>query len=261
VALGIAAELGNLGAKTLLVDADPYGGVVAQLLGLLDEAPGLAAGCRLANSGTLDEPALRELVTDLGAGLHVLTGIARAERWPELRPAALESVLHLARSIFDVVVIDCGFCLERDEEISFDVAAPRRNGATLTSIATADTVIAVASADPVGLQRLVRAMADLADIAPGVTPLTVVNRLRSAVVGGGDAEEQITTALRRYAALFDVRFIPLDVDAFDRAVASGRTLAEIAPTSAARLAIQSIAAGLIGATAASRRRFPLLRRR
>jgi MinD-like ATPase involved in chromosome partitioning or flagellar assembly len=261
LALGLAAELADLGARTLLVDADPYGGVIAQLLGLLDEAPGLAAACRLANNGTLDRPALQELVIDVGPHLHVLTGIARAERWPELRPAALESVLHMARTMFDVVVIDCGFCLEQDEELSFDVAAPRRNGATLTAVSTADTVVSVASADPVGLQRLVRAMADLADVVPGVTPLAVVNRVRPAVVGGGDAEEQITSALQRYAGLSDVRFIPLDVDAFDRAVAAGRTLAEVAPGSAARESIQSIAASLIGATAPSRRRFSVLRRR
>ena len=261
LALGIAAELAGLGTSTLLVDADPYGGVIAQLLGLLDEAPGLAAACRLANNGTLDDLALRELVVDVRPHLHVLTGIARAERWPELRPAALESVLHLARTMFETVILDCGFCLERDEEISFDVAAPRRNGATLTAIATADTVMAVASADPVGLQRFVRALADLADVAPGVTPVAVVNRVRSAVVGGGDAEEQITAALRRYAALSDIRFVPHDVEAFDRAVAAGRTLPEVAPTSAARQALQSVAASLIGATTPGRRRFALLRRR
>src|SRR5829696_3465010 len=42
VAVGVADELSRLGVSTLLVDADVYGGVVAQLLGLLDESPGLA---------------------------------------------------------------------------------------------------------------------------------------------------------------------------------------------------------------------------
>ena len=261
LALGLSAELAVLGQKTLLVDADPYGGVIAQLLGLLDEAPGLAAACRLANNGTLDDEALGELVIDISPNLHALTGIARAERWPELRPAALESVLQMARDHYDLVVVDCGFCLERDEEISFDVAAPRRNGSTLTAIATADTVLAVASADPVGLQRLVRAMTDLADVVPGVSPLAVVNRVRAAVVGGGDAEQQITAALQRYAALSDVRFIPLDVDAFDRAVATGRTLTEVAPSSPARIAIRSIAESLVGAQTPARRRLAFLPRR
>ena len=42
------------GTPTLLADADVYGGVVAQVLGFLDEAPGLAAAARLANNGQLD---------------------------------------------------------------------------------------------------------------------------------------------------------------------------------------------------------------
>ena len=39
-------------SRTLLVDADVYGGVVAQVLGLLDESPGLAGAARLAGGGT-----------------------------------------------------------------------------------------------------------------------------------------------------------------------------------------------------------------
>src|SRR4051812_33973865 len=81
VALGVASELAALGHSTLLIDADVYGGVVAQLLGLLDEAPGIAAACRLANNGSLDLPALAELAVRVRPGLRVLTGIARAERW------------------------------------------------------------------------------------------------------------------------------------------------------------------------------------
>src|SRR3954447_4820088 len=36
VAVALASELAQLGVSALLVDADVYGGVVAQLLGLLD---------------------------------------------------------------------------------------------------------------------------------------------------------------------------------------------------------------------------------
>ena len=262
VAVGIAAELAALGHSTLLVDADVYGGVVAQLLGLLDEAPGVAAACRLANNGTLDLAALSELAVRVRPGLRVLTGIARAERWPELRPSALEAVIGLARSLAPYVVIDCGFALERDEELSYDTVAPRRNGATLAVLDAADTVVAVASGDPVGLQRYVRALGELADALPGRAPITVVNRVRSAAVGGGDPEAEIAAALSRYAGVTDVRFVPMDVDAFDVAVASGRTLAEVAPASPARLALQAVAAGLSGTPLARRRRrLPFARQR
>lgn len=254
VALGIAAELAALGHSTLLVDADVYGGVVAQLLGLLDEAPGIAAACRLANNGTLDLAGLAELAVRVRPGLRVLTGIARAERWPELRPSALEAVLGLARSLAAYLVIDCGFGLERDEELSYDTLAPRRNGATLAVLDAADTVVAVAAGDPVGLQRFVRALAELADVLPGRAPVTVVNRVRAAAVGGGDPEAEISAALSRYAGVSDVRFVPLDLDAYDAALATGRTLVEVAPTSPARLALQAIAAGISGTPLGRRRR-------
>src|SRR3954452_7970676 len=122
-------------------------------------------------------PALAELAVRVRPGLRVLTGIARAERWPELRPSALEVVLGLARSLAAYVVIDCAFGLERDEELSYDTVAPRRNGATLAALDAADTVVAVAAGDPVGLQRYVRALAELAEILPGCTQVTVVNRV------------------------------------------------------------------------------------
>ena len=57
--------------------------------------------------------------------LRVLPGIDRADRWPELRPSAVDVVLDLARDLSAVTVVDCGFSLERDEELSFDTAAPR----------------------------------------------------------------------------------------------------------------------------------------
>ena len=254
VAVGLASELAELGAPTMLIDTDVYGGVVAQVLGLLDEAPGVAAACRLANSGTLDLSGLAELAVQVRPGLRVLTGIARAERWPELRPTALEAVIALARSLAAYVVIDCGFALERDEELSYDTVAPRRNGATLAALDAADTVIAVASGDPVGLQRYVRALAELADAIPGRSPLTVVNRVRSAAIGGGDAEAEISAALARYAGVTDVRFIPLDTAAYDAALAAGRTLPEVAPNAPARQALQSLAASLTGTAQPTRRR-------
>jgi Flp pilus assembly CpaE family ATPase len=254
VAIGLAAELATLGTETMLVDADVYGGATAQLLGLLDESPGLAGACRLANSGSLDVGALAELAVQVRPGLRVLTGITRAERWPELRPPALEVVLALARTLTAVTVVDCGFCLERDEELSFDTVAPRRNGATLTVLEAADTVLAVASGDPVGLHRYIRALAELAEAVPTASPVTVVNRVRAAAVGGGNAHVEIRSALERFAGIRDAWFIPLDAASYDAAVAGGRTLDEVAKGSPARKALQSLAASLIGAPASTSRR-------
>ena len=260
VAVGLASELAARDRGTLLVDADVYGGVVAQVLGLLDEAPGLAAAARLANTGALDLAGLAALARTVGPQLRVLSGIARADRWPELRPAALEVVLDLARSLTEVTVVDCGFGLEQDEELAYDTAAPRRNGATLAVLAAADTVLAVGAADPVGLQRLVRGLADLREAVPDAQPVVVVNRLRATAVPG-NARREISAALARYAGVSDVRFVPADVPAVDSAVAGGRTLAEAAPASPARVALRDLAADLLGVPPPAPPRRRLLTRR
>jgi Mrp family chromosome partitioning ATPase len=51
VAVNLAAELALLGRHTLVVDADTYGGTIAQAVGLFDESPGLAAAARAAGQG------------------------------------------------------------------------------------------------------------------------------------------------------------------------------------------------------------------
>lgn len=253
VAVGLATELALLGRQTLLVDADVYGGVVAQVLGLLDEAPGLAAAARMANAGTLDLPALAGLARALSPTLRVLTGITRADRWPELRPAALEVVLAQARTLAGNTVVDLGFCLEQDEELSYDTAAPRRNGATTAVLEAADVVVAVGSADPVGLQRLVRSLGELKELLPGVEPVVVVNRLRGSAVPG-DAAAQVRGALSRYAGVTAPVLVPLDTAGVDGALATGRTLAEAAPHSPVRQALAELAAELAGRQPARRRR-------
>ena len=247
IALNLASELARLGQPTLLVDADTYGGCIAQALSLLDEAPGLAAATRSADQGSLDLPALARLAPEVSPGLRVLTGIPKAERWPELRAAALEHVLTLSRRLAQFIVIDCGFSLEDDEELSYDTLAPRRNAATLTSLAVADQVLAVGAGDPIGLQRLVRGLQELGTVA-SPSPTVVVNRVRSSAVGPRP-ESRIRDALSRFAGIDDPRFIPDDPASLDRALLAGQTLAEAAPDSAMRKTLTALAAQICGVPA------------
>ncbi|MFL6100388.1 MAG: CpaE family protein [Actinomycetales bacterium] len=258
VAVTLAAELAALGHDTVLADADTYGGCVAQVLGLLDEAPGLAAAARAADLGNLDLAQLGRSAPALGPHLRVLTGIVRPGRWPELRSGALAKVLTLAQQLARWTVVDCGFGLEQDEEVAYDTAGPRRNGATLVTLDQADVVVAVGSADPVGLQRLVRGLGDLAEVrSGGGPPVVVVNRVRAAAVGGPPGP-RIREALARYAAVEDPVLVPDDRPALDAALLAGRTLTESAPGSPARRAIadlaQLLAVQVCDETPATRRR-------
>jgi Flp pilus assembly CpaE family ATPase len=183
----------------------------------------------------------------------VLPGIARPSRWPELRPASIDVVLTAARRLASFIVVDCGFCLEMDEEISFDTSAPRRNGATHAVLAAADTILAVTSAEPVGLVRFVRGLAELREIVPTAEPWLVVNRLRGSAVGG-DPRREVARALVRHVGVAPISMIPLDVASLDAAQAAGQLLREVAPGSPARLALSELAARLAGRPARARRR-------
>ncbi|UOY01267.1 AAA family ATPase [Blastococcus sp. PRF04-17] len=253
VAVGLADEMARLGVSSILVDADVYGGVIAQMLGLLDESPGLAGAARLAAGGQLDGAGLVRLAWAVRPHLRVLTGLSRADRWPELRPRAVEAVLEETRRLAEVTVVDCSFSVEDDEELSFDTAAPRRNGVTLAVLEAANTVLCVSGADPVALQRSIRALGELRDVLPGVEPLLVVNQVRRGPVPG-DARREIGDALERFAGHGVGCFLPADRRATDAALASGRTLAEAAPSSPLRLALRSLAAEVAEVSEPPRRR-------
>ena len=249
VAINMAAELAAAGTSVLLVDADTYGASIGASLGLLDESSGLAQACRIADQGGFGSAALARIAVSVaikGGRLRVLTGITRPDRWPELRPAALGQVLEAARSLVDVTVVDCGFCLEADEELSFDTLAPRRNGAALRSLAAADSVIAVGGADPIGVPRMVKALSELADAVPTAAPRVVFNKVRAAAVGRAP-ENQLREAWERFgpsAAISD--FLPMDHAAADQALLAGTALLETAPASPLRLAIAGLAEVPIG---------------
>lgn len=253
VAITLADEIARLGAASLLVDADVYGGTVAAELGLLDESPGLAAACRQASSSRLDPAALADLCWQLSVTLRVLTGVPIASRWPELRPQAVGSVLTEARALADFTIVDCGFCLETDEELSFDTLAPRRNGATLAVLDAADLVIVVGAADPIGMQRLVRALAELRDAEIDTSVWVVLNKVRHGVVPG-DPGAELSAALRQFAGRSPVALLPYDRDSLDAALATGRSLGEQRPSSPLRKAVVQLGASLSGRSVAAGRR-------
>lgn len=259
VALNLAAELSAERSPVMLVDADTYGASVAQSLAVLDEAPGLAAAVRAADQGVLDRAGLARLSPEVQPGLRVLTGLPRADRWPELREHAVADVLARCTELCAWTVVDTGFCLERDEELSFDTAAPRRNGATLAALAAADLVVVVGSADPIGLQRLVRALDEVREHTT-VPLLVVVNRIRAGSVGR-DPERRVRESLQRFAGVERPYLVPEDREALDAALLQGCTLAEARPSSTTYRALVALAREIEGAPAAQlrprrRRRWP-----
>ncbi|WP_395243699.1 CpaE family protein [Agromyces sp. MMS24-K17] len=240
LAIAIAAELAEAGRRVTLVDADPYGGAVAASLGLLDEAPGFASACRLAASGSLDRAELVRLAqrsTAARGSFDVLTGLVGPSRWPELTDERVTAALGAVRTTADAVVVDVGFSLEREEELTSDPFAPRRNAATFAALAAADRVVAVGLADPIGLARLLRGHAELLDLVDAERIDVVVNRLRASVLGI-DAGAQVRQTLRRFAGIERAVLLPNDPRACDTALLTARSLPEAAPRSPLRAAIR-----------------------
>jgi cellulose biosynthesis protein BcsQ len=243
VAVNLAAELVSAGHSVLLIDADSYGGAVAARLGLLDETPGFAAACRLADNELLTRHELERLSQKAEVGgsvLSVLTGILRPDRWPELSAQRVGGVLATCREFFDVIIVDTGFNVESDEEISSDLFSPRRNAATLTVLAEADTIVAVSDSSVVGLARFLRASADVRDMHPNVALVTVANRVRSRVAGIAP-RAQVRQTLERFGGLSDIIIFPFDDRALDECELRASVLCIVAPRSALRKSFVELA--------------------
>jgi len=247
VAVGLAAELARRGRDPLVLDVDPWGGTVAQHLGVLDEVAGLLAAARLAGGGRLPErfASLQRRVGDL----RVLTGLPRADRWTEVRGGTVEELVRLGRGQ-GPVVLDAGFCLEEDAAADY-AGRPGRTAMTLAAVAEADVLLAVGSADPVGLSRLARGLGELRERSAAQPVHVVVNRWRSRL---GWSEADVAGLFRGFD-LAGLWFLPDDPQAADRALLTGRTLAEIGDSAlAAAMGGLVDATGLAPGTSAARRR-------
>jgi MinD-like ATPase involved in chromosome partitioning or flagellar assembly len=245
VATAVAAELAHRGRPALLVDADPYGGAVAQHLGVLDEVSGLLAAARAANAGHLDAAALAGIARTVGDhGLRVLTGLPRPDRWSEVRAPAFDDVLGAARSVAREVVVDVGFSVEAEATDPFGTA-PQRNQMTLATLESADRVLVVGAADPVGLARLARGLVDVTDRVPAAAVHVVVNRNRPSL---GWSEAEVRGMVEGFVGPVPVSFLPEDRAAADRALMSGRSLVEVGD-SPLRRALADVVDTLLGAAA------------
>ncbi|GAB2547417.1 AAA family ATPase [Brachybacterium huguangmaarense] len=243
LAANLAHEAALAGCPTILVDADTYGPALAQILGILDESPGLVAAGRASGRGTLDADTLAALVPVVHEGLRFLSGIGVAARWPELRPSSLEGVWEALRATGELVIIDAGFCLEEDEELSYDTMAPRRNAATTTALEAADVVLAVAEAEPVSLTRLLREEARLRELAGGEVH-AVLNRLGASVPA-----DRVRDLVASRMACATITTLPDDPATCRRAAWDGALLSEAGPRTALRTGVRDVAARLVGVAA------------
>jgi MinD-like ATPase involved in chromosome partitioning or flagellar assembly len=246
VATALAAVLAGRGLRTTLVDADPYGGSVAQHLGVLDEVSGLLSAARLTGDGAL-EASFGSVQRALGDHLTVVTGLPRPDRWVEVRVGVVEHLLEVARA-HGQVVVDTGFSLEDDPGGDL-VARPGRNHLTLAALEVADDVLVVGSADPVGLSRLARGLVELRERRAGAPVRVVVNRMRPTL---GWSERDIAGMVEGFTRLAGIHFLPDDRAAADRALVTGSSVVDDADSELAR-AFGAVADALVPSSPAPHR--------
>ena len=244
IAINIASEAALLGKSVLLIDADTYGGSIAGYLELFDEAPGFLAASRLAGQERLDEKEIARLTHSFELGstsFSVMSGIVSARRWPELTAVRVRACLGVLRPYFDVIVCDVGFNLEQDEEISSDLTAPRRNQATLQILSDSDAVVAVTSADVIGIARFIQTLESLKSSIRVSDISVVANRVRDSRAANASV---VKHTLHRFAGIADVCVVAEDRQTFTQAVDLAVPLCVSAPKSAVRGQLAELAQDL-----------------
>ncbi|WP_229053292.1 hypothetical protein [Aeromicrobium sp. Leaf350] len=238
LAVGLASAAATTDRRVALVDADVAGGSLAQQLGVLDDLSGVLGACRAAGNGRAHE--VVDHLVEVEPGLDLMTGLPRADLWPHLRVGAFGTVVDRLRIDHDVVV-DVGSGLDLDGAVGRS-----RHALTRHLVETADAVVVVGRADPVGLTRLVHGLLELREVVPGPPAALVLNHVRP---GLGWKEGEIAETVRRLTGLVPDVFLPLDHAVLDTAAMLGRSPRASAPSSTFVRRLEVLATSVMGGRA------------
>lgn len=236
VAIELAAAMASVEPLTLLVDADPYGGDLKQLLGVVDDVPSIVWAARAAAKGQLQMESITSELRRAGRdGPVLLPGIPRPELWSDVSVYGWTELLSRSRGLFRNVVIDVGFCLEPGHVAGFD-PEDGRNRITRTSVSSADQVIAVMGAEPIGIKNMAVAIGALDEIAGSERVMLVANRVRAG------SEREVSALVAQHMKRTLATTIPYEPAAVLEALDSSRAVTEQVPGSRVVAAVREIAA-------------------
>jgi MinD-like ATPase involved in chromosome partitioning or flagellar assembly len=184
VTIALAQALGHRG-RTVVVDADDHAPSVAQRLGLA-LYPNLRTAIDVLEhrTGALD----RVLHLLPGDPFRVLPGLANVRDWSEIRPRLVLDVIRELSLRCDHVVVNVGSQLEA--ETYGDGAG--RFGMSRALVDSADRLVAVGNASPVGVSRLLQWLSEVDTIRGGRRADVLVNRAPSDHFRRGELLEEIT---------------------------------------------------------------------
>lgn len=234
VAVELAYAFAERAPSTIVVDGDPYGGDVLQLLGVVEELPTVVWATRRAARGET-----ANITGDLrragSSGPVLLPGLPRADLWADVGDYGWSELLETLRSAFEHVVVDVGFCLEAGDDA---VAARGRNHMTRAAVRASDRVVAVFRADPVGVKNLLRELEHLEDLVGADRVVLLANRVRAG------QEREIADLVRRHTGRRIVAYVPERLRDVARSVEFGKAIREVDPASDIARAVDVVAEAL-----------------
>jgi hypothetical protein len=174
-------------ADALVVDADDVAPAIAPRLGLPIE-PNLRSAL---DAVEYDGGALAEHLATLdGFATRVLAGLPSAATWPQARPADVLRLVERAGALASHVVVDVSGALE---DLPVSMARPR-HALSRALVVEADVIVAVGSASPVGVTRLVSWIGAARALAPRTTVHAVVNRAPKRAFAQGELVDEVGRA-------------------------------------------------------------------
>ena len=238
-----ACELAKANQRVLVIDADTHSPSMIQIFGFDQNYSGLSAAIRMQSHGQLDQAAFEQLLLDFEMPKHrlkLLAGITMVNRWPEIGFENLRALVQFARAQFDFVLVDVGASLETSVVDSRLLS--ERNAATLAALSLATHVIAITTADVVGLNRFIWASAILRELQLEAQTHIVVNRFNQDVLGR-KAVAEISEAIARFAEHETSVFVEEDCNLFARSLREGVPVSLVGKNSAAKQAVTQFALG------------------
>jgi MinD-like ATPase involved in chromosome partitioning or flagellar assembly len=167
IAITLTDAMATAGRRSIIVDADEVTPSVAPRLALPIE-PNLRSAIDAVEFGLGD--LRRSLLRVPDADFGVLSGLPNVAAWSQVQPAEVVAVIEALVAAVDDVIVNVGHRLE-------DVGGGRgRYGISRSVLTEASLLVAVSTATPVGVTRLLAWIADARTMAPEARIVIVINR-------------------------------------------------------------------------------------
>ena len=206
IAVNVAVELAERGLRTLLVDLDVQFGDVGIVLGL-DRPEKTLHDLAVGSALELDAEKLRGYVIRHTQTLHILAAPLRPEQADDIEASQIATILQLARSLYDAIVVD---------------TAPLFDGPMLAALDRSQELLLVSTPDVPAMKNIRLALQTLAMLGFPVDRVSVIaNR---AGMAGGVAVQEIADTIGR-----DVRFVLPDDPMVPTSINAGTAVVQLDP--------------------------------